>query len=339
MGHQRDCQLLFEDRQFTVFLKRTKLLIFKGASKQEVLLPSKLRGLMRIGLFRRLLRYEIRCFSRLGSKFFFFLKGSLYSADDSGKLSLIRSFSRMSSPLYFCLDRDQSSILFGDYSNDGVKEPVNVYRLYEDGHIDIIASFPAGTVKHIHNIIPAESGKFYVLTGDSDQESGIWVLEGNAISPLLVGDQAYRSCYLVSQGAKVVFLTDTPMTQNYIRELDLTSGKVRDLIPINGPVINAVCDSDSIYFATSVEPNPEMKKLFNSYVVSRSIYDKYIHIFRFQISTSTLTELYKYKKDHHNMHLFGLGNARLFLSEGILSVVPLGNGKLYGKTLSFEVPK
>lgn len=332
-----DGQILYADSNDYVLFIKNKI-VFENQSNnfhKSLILPCNLL-VSNIKLLRRLFRYDIRCFSKLVDKYFFFFKGTLFVIDNNFKLRPLKHFGNMSSPLYFYTDENKRFIFFGDYSNNKTKEPVNIYKLDYDEKITTIFTFKKSEIKHIHNIQYYDKS-YYISTGDNDKESGIWIIDGNGIKPVCVGSQRFRTCFLFKNEEAIVYLTDSPFSQNYILSLDLRTNTVSEVCQINGPCIHATTNNDFLFFSTSVEPDPTKRVPFNNFFVSKSIKDRYIHIFKYDFSNNETVELYKFKKDLHNMRLFGLGNARLLISKNSLLVIPYGNNKLYGKTIIIDI--
>ena len=329
-------QLLYIQNKEKVFLRGNKIVFDSDGEKNVVKIPLK-TVLFRSKYLKRLFRLDIRCFSKLGDSYFFFLKKTLYMVDSNYMIHAIRYFENMTSPLYFCASKKTQTIYFGDYSNNLTESKVNIYSLDNQGNIKVLVSFSPGVVKHIHNIYECEDGGLLIMTGDSNEESGIWSFKNGTLKPICAGEQKYRTCFLTKRANKIIFLTDSPLSKNYICSYNIDNSKLCLLKAINGPCINALEEKDILYFSTSVEPNPLRKRVFNNFVVSEFIEDKCIHIYKYIVKTDELIDLYKIKKDFHNMKYFGLGNSKLFFHNKTLYLVPLGNQKLYGKTIVIDL--
>ncbi len=158
----------------------------------------------------------------------------------------------------FSVIRIGDRVLMGDYGTNNAREPVNIYERRE-GKWRIAYTFPSGTIRHIHNIVPINN-HFYVLTGDEDNESGIWESnnEITCMEPLFFGKQQYRCCQLLANiENKGWFLTDAPSESNW---LYCFSGKeVKSVCEIPGTVIYGTQYNDSLVFSTTVEPEAHAK--------------------------------------------------------------------------------
>ena len=193
-------------------------------------------------IMERLFRLESRSIEAITDKIFIFsFQGAIYKADFLSHL-LVREQTLpkgMSNPLSLSkienMDSFEDSIVYGEYRSNNDKKPVSVYsrNLQLDGHWEKVYQFEQGTINHIHSIIPDRFRKVvYILTGDDDESSGIWVARDNwkTVEPLLVGKQLYRSCFALVQEEGLTFVTDTPFQQNavYFIDKDFISFKYTD---------------------------------------------------------------------------------------------------------------
>ena len=335
-------KIIYKDNDTEVFLKRNILSFCQNSIIKTVKLPLPfyLKPFLYFNLFLRLFRIDIRCFDRIGDNYYFFFKNCLYSVKKSKAalmLNQIRIF-KMSSPLYFTKGFDKKSILFGDYTNDGKNNKVNVYSISENDEIKTLFSFNPGIVKHIHNIVPSYDNNFYwILTGDSDLESGIWKLDKDNNIDLFIGpSQFFRSCFMCETKDNLYYLTDSPLVDNYINVVDKASKNIIHKTPISGPCIFALFDGKNIVFSTSVEPNPNKKRVLNNYKKSETIKDRFVHIYKYNLKSNELRELISIKKDFHNMKLFGFGNANVFSNNNTILFTPTGVKKYSFKTIEID---
>ena len=325
-----------------VFLKRNTLSFCQNNETKTIKLPVPLylRPFLYFKLFLRLFRIDIRCFDRIGGNYYFFFKNHLYCVEKSETSLLLKQIHRfkMSSPLYFAKSFDKKSILFGDYTNGDKNNKVNIYSVSKDDGLKIVFSFNPGTVKHIHNIIPSFDNNFYwILTGDSDLESGIWKLDKDNNIELFVGpSQNFRSCFMCETKDNIYYLTDSPIIENYINIIDKLSKNIIHKIPIPGPCIFAMFDGQNILFSTSVEPNPDRKRFLNNYKKSEIIRDRSVHIYKYNLQNNETKELFSVKKDFHNMKLFGFGNANIFINNNTVLFTPTGVKYYYFKTVEID---
>ena len=63
-------------------------------------------------------------------------------------------------------------VYYGDYGQNVNGEEIHIYKLDESLHSEICYTFPAGSVKHIHNILYDKyRERFFIFTGDSFSEN------------------------------------------------------------------------------------------------------------------------------------------------------------------------
>ncbi len=160
-------------------------------------------------------------------------------------------------------------ILMGDYGTNNAREPVNIFERRE-GTWRIVYTFPSGTIRHIHNIIP-NNNRFYVLTGDEDSESGVWETnnEITCMEPLLLGKQQYRCCQLLVDKDKTGwFLTDAPSESNWLYRF--SHEEVKPVCEIPGSVIYGTRYNDSLVFSTTIEPEAHAKNRLDYWLTTKA---------------------------------------------------------------------
>jgi len=199
------------------------------------------------------------------------LKGRIINIDmATGEQNIEHYFRQgMNNPLNFCkiscISGFEDTIVYGEYWGNPDKEPVAIYGRENTGVWEKLYEFPNNSICHIHNIIGDKyTNTALILTGDSDSESGIWVVKENFknISPLLVGKQMYRSCCVYPTEDGIIYATDTPIEQNYIFKFSYsTQAKVNieKKYEMPGPCIFSTMQNGQMIFSTSVESDPNAK--------------------------------------------------------------------------------
>ena len=147
----------------------------------KIPIPGRKRLFCSIRIFERLLRLEPRTACKVGyKKYLLSCSGGVYLVNvENSTIELeLRLRPQMNNPLSFTKIVDEEgnveSVLFGEYFNNNEHEEVSIYER-RDSQWARVFSFPSGRIYHIHGIIQGkEKGSYFVLTGDSDQESGIW---------------------------------------------------------------------------------------------------------------------------------------------------------------------
>lgn len=207
-------------------------------------------------------------------------------------------------------------IYYGEYSFNKELKDVSIFmRSFKiKGQWEKVYTFQGKKINHIHAIIPDKYRKcLWILTGDTDEGSGIWMAKENfhIVKPLLIGKQQYRACALAVYENYLVFCTDTPLEDNAMylisdikedEELTCVIDKVKDL---PGPCIYSTMAGQYFVFSTSVEPDPCMKR--KRYLLTRKIgkgvKDRYVHLFCVD-KLLNIHEIAAEKKDLLPMGLF-----------------------------------
>ena len=312
-------------------------LFFQNGLKGKAILLSSLplSGLQkifsRIRILERLFRLEPRLAITIDSdSFFLTYNGSLYRITISTKqITHELSFRPgMNNLLGICKDED-GVFYFGEYFGNEKKEEVSIFR-GRNGCWESVFVFPSQEITHIHNIIfDKYRDCFWVLTGDSDKESGIWRAnrDFSSVSPVFRGKQIYRSCFLLPTKTGLLYATDSPIVTNSImfcRELADGSWCEPDkLFSIAGPCIYGIAvDEQNVVLSTSVEPDVSLSII--RYRITRKlgkgVCDYCSHIYWGSVEKG-FTEINRQKKDMWGMWLFQFGNVlfpSVLCSEGIV---------------------
>lgn len=243
----------------------------------------------------------------------------------------------MNSPLSFCSLNNvagfDDGIYYGEYLSNSLKEhPVAIYKRDNKTKTwNKVFQFSAGTVHHIHSIVPSKD-KVYILTGDDDESSAIWEATDNfrKVIPILSGSQCYRSCTLAVIGDSIFYCTDTPMQQNYVYQCKkkLQRWEIVERYPIPGSCIYGEFNDREILFSTAVEPNTVSKDankllaLFDNHIGS-GIMDTNVYAFKGNFANG-FQMIQKEVKDKLPMRIFQFGSIQfpkyMFSKYGIVSL-------------------
>lgn len=217
------------------------------------------------------------------------------------------------------------SYALGDYWKNQDREEVHIYqRCLNSNMWNTVYTFPKGAVRHIHGIIADEKSKaVYILTGDEDNESGIWICRNNFqdVKPLLIGSQQYRACQMMIAGTKMYYSTDAPSETNHLYMYDGCS--VKKINKVAGSVIYGVREGDSLLFATTVEPDAHAKNKIEYWLTNKrgiGIIDDSVHIYSFS-EKDGLEEIFAAPHDRLPLRLFQYGAATFCRGEN--------DGKIY----------
>jgi hypothetical protein len=175
----------------------------------------------------------------------------------SSEYRCVYRISKGSRPLNLCQD-ESGGIYWGEYFlNLRRTEPVRIFGSKDGGKIwDVVWTFSRGTICHVHQIVhDPYDHSILVCTGDRDHEVAILkTTDGfHTLTPLVQGDQRYRTTSLIPLPEYILYGTDNPGGENYIMALDRRSGSVEELQRVPGPVLYGSRVGVHTVFATMVE--------------------------------------------------------------------------------------
>lgn len=263
-------KLLYAEENRQLYYRRNVLWLLESGKWMrlcDVPRTRKLSALSRSRFFERLMRLAPRCAAKLsGDGWLISVHGAVLRIMSDGTLTQEHAYRKgMNNPLAFTvisnLDGFDDGIAYGEYFGNSRGESVHIW-LRRNGQWESVYAFPAGSIKHIHGIVPDHRNScVYVLTGDEDRESAIWEFRNNfrECKKLVGGTQRCRSCVAFPWKDSLIYATDTPLEPNAICRLDLSSGQIETLADISGPVIYGIQHGENMVFATTVEPDSRIK--------------------------------------------------------------------------------
>lgn len=343
-----------------IFLEQDKVLLYKNFSFYVKYFDND--GIRRVGrihcglikkllskirLTNRLLRLEPRSTCKVADDMFVccFLHKIWRIDIIQNQITLLQeNRNGWSDPLSFL--NAEANIFWGEYGTNHCHEKVNIYRLLQDGRIDIVFSFPCDSIRHIHNIIyDYNNEQFWILTGDNEKQAGIYKADKNwtQVIPIKIGGQKYRTVVAFPYEDGIIYATDSVETENHIYLL--TSQNRYDPIPlisINGSCIYGTEIKDYYVFSTTVEP-PEGRgytDLFSK-KLGNGIKSNEVHLII--IRKTDLTDIRiirKYEKDCWPMKPFQYGAITFPQKTGDsneLWIYPIACKKVDGKNIKVEL--
>lgn len=224
-----------------------------------------------------------------------------------------------SDPLNICPCSGKWLAIWGDYGQNPEHNEINIYGLKTDTTVEIIATFAAGKIRHIHNIIPKRDGGYYIFTGDQEKEAGIYQCDESfsLIEPIKVGKQKYRAVVGFDTEQGLLYATDAVNEQNYI--YILRNGSEPEIVTeLNGSCIYGCRIEQGYLFSTTVEPD-ENNRGITSWISSKKgkgILSNDSHLVFIDKNLKSDVVL-KYKKDILPMKLMQYGSIQF----------PRGTGK------------
>ena len=273
---------------------------------------------IKIRLLERLLRLEPRVAISLNDhEFLLSYQGQIFKINcENRNFEPEHHYRRgMNNTLSFC--NLHGSILYGEYFGNSQHEGVCIFRRQLKGKWEKVFTFQPGSVGHIHRIIYDQYREcLWVLTGDSDQESGIWKVDVDfrEATPVFIGKQKYRSCFLAAYKDGLLYATDTPLDENAIYfSWETSEGHFQEpelVYPMPGPCIYGThLHGDMVAMSTSVEPDVSLPtwRYRITTKLGKGIHDRSSHLIIGSMNTA-FREFCQFKKDIHGMWLFQFGN-------------------------------
>lgn len=164
---------------------------------------------------------------------------------------------RGSRPLNLCLTPN-GNIYWGEYFlNLRRSKPIHVFCSRDEGrNWEVIHTFKKGSICHVHRIVydPYDDA-LLISTGDRDHE--VAILKTNKgfdkLTPLVRGNQLYRTTSLFPLPSCILYGTDNPSGENYVMALDRRAGSVDKIQELPGPVLYGCQVGQQTIFATMVE--------------------------------------------------------------------------------------
>jgi len=214
----------------------------------------------RMPLFSRVTRSGIHSLVRLSDGRFVAVMrnwiGVLQPGDD--RLRSVFRFPRGSRPLRLCRTRDDQ-LYFGEYFRNPSRKAVHIYTSRDGQDWHPIFTFPAGSIRHVHAMYEDiyRSG-LWVLTGDADDESGLWFTKDEfaTLEPVMRGSQRSRAVSMIIMEDGIIVPTDSPRITNRIQFFDPSRRRFEDLCSIPGSAFHAVTCGGLFFVSTVAEPSP-----------------------------------------------------------------------------------
>ena len=310
-------KLICYSEKYFIFSKVPKLLISKeidGEIFKVINIPvsASKRFLGFVRLFARALRLEPRCGIFVNDDVAIIsYHGCIYRVDCStGQIEVEHQFrAEMNNPLCFekidCITGITDGIYYGEYFLNHEGTSVSIHRRNADGTWEIVYTFPARSIYHIHGLIPCkEKDCVYILTGDKDDESGIYEAKNDFrdVKVIVSGRQAYRACVALPTENGLLYTTDTPLEQNYLYHLDFDTKRIEPVLAIDGPCIyGKVISKNEMIFSTSVEPDSRITGLRYefTYKLGEGVKNRSTHLYyvKAQGEKVEAREIFEAKKD------------------------------------------
>ncbi len=159
-----------------------------------------------------------------------------------------------------CAVDANGNIFFGEYLANDERGEMRVYK-YRTGEdsLEVIYTFPANSIKHIHGIYFDEFTKsLFCLTGDDEKECQILQTfdEFKTIQAVGQGDETWRAVSLVFTENALFYGMDAEFRANHIYKFDRETNERKSLGEVNGTVFYSKTLGEDLFFTTTAENAP-----------------------------------------------------------------------------------
>jgi len=150
------------------------------------------------------------------------------------------------------------NIYWGEYFDNRERAEVHIYSSADGGQTwDVAHTFPAGAVRHIHNIVYDRFADcLWILTGDEGAECKVLRADRDLrnIEVVLSGNQQARAVAAIPTKDTLYLATDTPFERNHVFRLD-RAGRIEAVGELAGSSIFGCQTANTLFFSTMVEPS------------------------------------------------------------------------------------
>lgn len=209
-------------------------------------------------LLARLTRKDIHSMLFLDDEKTITVTGNVIFTFSIKKGNIINLFKvpRGSRPLFLC-QTQEGFLYWGEYFRNPKRVEVNIYASFDKAKSwQIIYKFKKNQIRHIHGVFcDPYDNKIWVTTGDSDEESAIWMTANKfkTLEKVIYGSQQSRALQLTFTQDYVYFGTDTPFEQNHIFRINKNTGNIEEIFSVDGSVYWWCKAGDWLFFSTAVE--------------------------------------------------------------------------------------
>ena len=290
-------------------------------------------------LGERLIRSDIKAGAVFENTLFFSDFGICYEINLYSKKIVSKHVHRigMRGPLIYCvisgIDGFDDQICYGEYFGNEQRELVKIWHKVKGTlQWEVALTFDAGLIRHIHGIYTDKwRNCVYILTGDHDRESAIWVARNNfkSVHRLIFGDQQARCCQMMVNKNGFLYCTDSEYEQNklydvIIHDINKFEYEKKFISNFDSSIIYGCSTDDVFYFATTVEPD---KGGINSIEVK---------VYYVDVKEKKVRVIIKAVKDLLPMKLFQYGYARIVESADTIAIPFCGVKKYDGRIVIMD---
>lgn len=176
-------------------------------------------------------------------------------------LKRVLSLERGSGPLNISFSKEVGYV-FGEYFSNAKRRCVKIYGSRDGIKWHVRYVFPNNTIRHIHGIFhDSYRNGHWVLTGDSNSESGLWFSSDGfeSIQKVVSGSQKCRAVSIIPTECLLIVPMDSPLERNYINAFFPTDRIFETRFELPSSAFDAV-QVDGIYFVSTVPESSDINE-------------------------------------------------------------------------------
>lgn len=153
-------------------------------------------------------------------------------------------------------------VYFGEYFGNPERESVCVYSSSDLVQWEKAWEFSPGEIRHVHGIeYDKHRDGLWVLTGDSDEESGLWFTRDDfaSLEKVIGDDQRARAVEILPLKDQILVPMDSPKEQNFIHSIEPISKKYDQVAKIKGSAFH-ISECEGVFFCSTVTEPSEVNK-------------------------------------------------------------------------------
>jgi len=205
-----------------------------------------------------------------------------YKPADSDRFEKVLQIKRGSRPLNIS-ESQSGKLFFGEYFQNNDRQEIHVYGSDNGKDWQIVYSFAAGEIRHVHGIYydPYRKG-MWLLSGDDNEESALWFSDDDfaTLKPIVRGTQQARAVAIVPLKDGLLVPMDTPREKNYIQHFSFTSG-FKKLFELPGSAFHII-DANGVFFLSTVAEESKVNKASGASVFAASDIENWQEINHFE---------------------------------------------------------
>ena len=154
-----------------------------------------------------------------------------------------------------CISVHEGVVVYGEYSRNVNRMPVPLYKS-DDGGLSWFVPYTFEGIRHVHGVFfDKHSGKYWITTGDLDDECSIWTADQDfsRVEKVLTGAQKYRAVQLLFDRNFIYYGSDTPDGENHLYRLSKRTRRLECLSSVGAPVFFGQKAINHLFFSTAIE--------------------------------------------------------------------------------------